>query len=151
MRTRAKRPTEAADFLQKSYREDPKGILDMWVAFGNSTDVTKKLEEFVKDWRAGFQYPICSLESDLSSSRNSARKFYPPSTSYQWTRSSGVRESTPPSVTNTVSSITAVPKSRMCAIGSKAKDMFFSSVTSGSPSDGSSKKDVAIAWWTNES
>ena len=41
--------------------------------------------------------------------------------------------------------MTAVPKSRMCAIGSKANDMFFLSLVSGSPSDGISKKEVAIA------
>jgi alkanesulfonate monooxygenase SsuD/methylene tetrahydromethanopterin reductase-like flavin-dependent oxidoreductase (luciferase family) len=45
---KSKAAAEAADFLQKYYREDPKGILDMWVAFGNRTEVTKKLEEFVK-------------------------------------------------------------------------------------------------------
>ncbi len=38
---------EATDFLQKYYREDPSGILDMWVAFGNRAEVTRKLEEFV--------------------------------------------------------------------------------------------------------
>ncbi len=45
---KSKAAAEAADFLQKYYREDPSGILDMWVAFGNRTEVTKKLEEFVK-------------------------------------------------------------------------------------------------------
>ncbi|HZW56002.1 MAG TPA: LLM class flavin-dependent oxidoreductase [Nitrososphaerales archaeon] len=39
---------ESADFLQKYYREDPSGILDMWVAFGNRAEVMKKLEAFVE-------------------------------------------------------------------------------------------------------
>ncbi len=39
---------ESADFLLKYYREDPSGILDKWVAFGNQNDVTKKLEAFVQ-------------------------------------------------------------------------------------------------------
>lgn len=38
---------ESADFLQKYYREDPSGILDLWVAFGNRSDVTKKIEAYV--------------------------------------------------------------------------------------------------------
>ncbi len=38
---------ESADFLQKYYREDPSGILDLWVAFGSRGDVIKKLQSFV--------------------------------------------------------------------------------------------------------
>ena len=34
--------------MEKYYREDPSGILDKWVAFGNQNDVIKKLESFVK-------------------------------------------------------------------------------------------------------
>src|SRR5579872_1083002 len=44
-KTKAK--DESADFLLKYYREDPSGILDLWVAFGNSGDVTKKLQAFI--------------------------------------------------------------------------------------------------------
>ncbi len=43
---------ESKDFLQKYYREDPSGILDKWVAFGDLSDITKKLEGFI---RAGVQ------------------------------------------------------------------------------------------------
>ena len=39
---------ESSDFLLKYYREDPSGILDKWVAFGNRNDVSRKLEEFIK-------------------------------------------------------------------------------------------------------
>lgn len=39
---------ESKDFLQKYYREDPSGILDKWVAFGGSGDVTKKLDSFIQ-------------------------------------------------------------------------------------------------------
>ena len=59
-------------------------------------------------------------------------------------------DSAPLLVIRMQSSITAVPKSRMWAIGSKANDMFRFSTVSGRPSDGISKKDVAIAWWTDE-
>lgn len=39
---------ESKDFLQKYYREDPSGILDKWVAFGDLNAVTKKLEGFIQ-------------------------------------------------------------------------------------------------------
>ena len=39
---------ESSDFLMKYYREDPSGILDKWVAFGNQKDCVDKLEGFVK-------------------------------------------------------------------------------------------------------
>ncbi len=38
---------QSADFLLKYYREDPRGILDKWVAFGNRGEVSIKLENFV--------------------------------------------------------------------------------------------------------
>jgi alkanesulfonate monooxygenase SsuD/methylene tetrahydromethanopterin reductase-like flavin-dependent oxidoreductase (luciferase family) len=44
---KSKASDESADFLLKYYREDPSGILDKWVAFGNRKDVVKKLESFV--------------------------------------------------------------------------------------------------------
>ena len=39
---------ESKDFLMKYYREDPSGILDKWVAYGSTNDVTKKLEGFIQ-------------------------------------------------------------------------------------------------------
>lgn len=39
---------ESSDFLMKYYREDPSGILDKWVAYGNQKDCVEKLERFVK-------------------------------------------------------------------------------------------------------
>ena len=44
---KGKAKEESADFLQKYYREDPSGILDLWVAFGNRADVSKKLEAYI--------------------------------------------------------------------------------------------------------
>ena len=38
---------ESNDFLLKYYREDPSGILDKWVAYGNRKDCMKKIESFV--------------------------------------------------------------------------------------------------------
>jgi len=38
---------EASDFLLKYYREDPSGILDMWVAYGNQKDCVKKIQGFI--------------------------------------------------------------------------------------------------------
>ncbi len=43
-----KASAESADFLQKYYREDPSGILDLWVAFGDRKDVVKKIEGYVQ-------------------------------------------------------------------------------------------------------
>ena len=42
-----KAAAEASDFLLKYYREDPSGILDKWVAFGNRKDCVNKLEGFI--------------------------------------------------------------------------------------------------------
>jgi len=42
-----KAATESSDFLLKYYREDPSGILDKWVAYGNRKDCLKKIESFV--------------------------------------------------------------------------------------------------------
>jgi alkanesulfonate monooxygenase SsuD/methylene tetrahydromethanopterin reductase-like flavin-dependent oxidoreductase (luciferase family) len=42
-----KAATESSDFLMKYYREDPSGILDKWVAFGNQKDCAEKIEGFV--------------------------------------------------------------------------------------------------------
>ena len=44
---KSKAKEESADFLQKYYRENPSGILDLWVAFGNRNDVSKKLEAYI--------------------------------------------------------------------------------------------------------
>jgi alkanesulfonate monooxygenase SsuD/methylene tetrahydromethanopterin reductase-like flavin-dependent oxidoreductase (luciferase family) len=38
---------ESKDFLLKYYREDPSGILDLWVAFGKRSDITKKLDAYI--------------------------------------------------------------------------------------------------------
>jgi len=42
-----KAAVESSDFLLKYYREDPSGILDKWVAYGNRKDCLKKIEGFV--------------------------------------------------------------------------------------------------------
>lgn len=42
-----KAAAESSDFLMKYYREDPSGILDKWVAFGNQKDCSEKIEGFV--------------------------------------------------------------------------------------------------------
>jgi len=43
-----KAAAESSDFLMKYYREDPSGILDKWVAYGDQKDCVEKLERFVK-------------------------------------------------------------------------------------------------------
>jgi alkanesulfonate monooxygenase SsuD/methylene tetrahydromethanopterin reductase-like flavin-dependent oxidoreductase (luciferase family) len=43
-----KAAAESSDFLMKYYREDPSGILDKWVAYGDRKDCIEKLEGFVK-------------------------------------------------------------------------------------------------------
>jgi alkanesulfonate monooxygenase SsuD/methylene tetrahydromethanopterin reductase-like flavin-dependent oxidoreductase (luciferase family) len=43
-----KAAAESSDFLMKYYREDPSGILDKWVAYGDHKDCIEKLEGFVK-------------------------------------------------------------------------------------------------------
>ena len=43
-----KAAAESSDFLMKYYREDPSGILDKWVAYGNRRDCAEKIEKFVK-------------------------------------------------------------------------------------------------------
>jgi len=43
-----KAAAESSDFLMKYYREDPSGILDKWVAYGDQKDCIEKLEGFVK-------------------------------------------------------------------------------------------------------
>lgn len=42
-----KAAAESSDFLMKYYREDPSGILDMWVAYGNQRDCVEKIGGFV--------------------------------------------------------------------------------------------------------
>jgi alkanesulfonate monooxygenase SsuD/methylene tetrahydromethanopterin reductase-like flavin-dependent oxidoreductase (luciferase family) len=44
---RKKAAEESTDFLMKYYREDPSGILDKWVAYGNQKDCVKNIEGFV--------------------------------------------------------------------------------------------------------
>jgi len=39
---------ESSDFLMKYYREDPSGILDKWVAYGNQKDCAEKIDGFIK-------------------------------------------------------------------------------------------------------
>ncbi|HUK49412.1 MAG TPA: LLM class flavin-dependent oxidoreductase [Terriglobales bacterium] len=39
--------TESTDFLMKYYREDPSGILDLWVAYGTQGDCVKKIQDFI--------------------------------------------------------------------------------------------------------
>ena len=43
-----KAAAESSDFLLKYYREDPSGILDKWVAYGDRRDCAEKIEGFVK-------------------------------------------------------------------------------------------------------
>lgn len=43
-----KAAAESTDFLMKYYREDPSGILDKWVAYGNRKDCAEKLDGFAK-------------------------------------------------------------------------------------------------------
>lgn len=44
---KGKAGAESSDFLLKYYREDPSGILDKWVAYGNRKDCVDKIEKFV--------------------------------------------------------------------------------------------------------
>lgn len=53
---------ESADFLQKYYREDPSGILDLWVAFGNRNDVVKKIEAYVQSGVEDFNIRFVAWE-----------------------------------------------------------------------------------------